>query len=127
MHETSLSPGVLTIQKTTFEESRVTAGNSECDVNPLLPDLSSMAVNNTFIQDISAAANAPNSCATTSSSFSSFLRLDSNVEENVVNPQAVGTKSRTEDPMLETLLGSPMTSSGAPVTTKEEASQTFIT
>ena len=71
-----------------------------------------MAVNDTFIQDISAAANALNSCATTSSPFSSFLRRDCNVEENIGNPQDAETKSSTETPMLETPIGSPITSRG---------------
>ena len=86
-----------------------------------------MAVNDTFVQDISAAANALNSCATTSLPFSSFLRRDSNVEGNVGNPQAAETKSPTEAPLLETLIGSPITSRGAPITTEEEASQMVIT
>ena len=113
VYETSLSTGVLAIQETTFEERRDTAGNTEGDVNPLFPDLSSMAVNDTFNQDISAAANALNSCATTSSPFFSFLRRDSNVEENVGNPQVAEAKFSTEAPMLGTPIGSPVASRGA--------------
>ena len=127
VHETSLSPGELTIQEATFEGSKDTVGNSEGDVNPLLLELSSMGVNDTIIQDISAAANAPNSCATTSSPFSSFLRRDSNTEEHAGNPQVVGTKSPTETPMLGTPIDSPIDTRGTPVTTEEETSQMVIT
>ena len=86
-----------------------------------------MAVNDTLIQDISAAANALNSCATTSSPFSSFLRRDSNAEENVGNSQVVEAISSTEAPMLETPVGSPKPSRGPPITMEEETSQMVIT
>ena len=71
--DASLSPKVLVIQETTETEKGGAPQDPACDVSQLLSNLSSMAVNDPFLQDVTGAAEALNSYHTTSPRFSSFL------------------------------------------------------
>ena len=107
---TSLFPRVLLIRETAKENKEGTLQNSECDISPLLPNLSSMAVNDTFLQDVSKAAETLNSCWTTSRRFYSFLHRSEETDRRAEIPQVIGRETPLDESTPENPPGDPSTS-----------------
>ena len=90
---TSLSPKVLVIQKATETNKRDSPQSPDCNVSPLLHNLFSMAVDDAFMEDVTKAADALNSCQTTSPRFSSFLHRTEEPEHTTEAPQMIGLET----------------------------------
>ena len=104
--DASLSPKVLVIQETTETDKGGTPQDPACDVSPLLSNLSSMAVNDPFLQDVTEAAEALNSYQTTSPRFSSFLKRVEETDHAPVTSQMIGcgvplSESTPENPLRD--------------------------
>ena len=96
-----MSPKVLVIQEAT-EANKVDSPQSpDCNVSPLLHNLSSKAVDDAFMEDVAKAAGALNSCQTTSPRFSSFLHRTEETELTTETPQMIGLGTPLNDIMLE--------------------------
>ena len=107
--DASLSPKVLVIQETTETDKGDSPQNPACDVSPLLPNLSSMAVNDPFLQDVTEAAEALNSYQTTSPRFSSFLKRAEETDHAPGTSQMIGcgvplSESTPENPLRDILV-----------------------
>ena len=88
--DASLSSKVLVTQETTETDKGDSPQNPACDVSPLLSNLSSMAVNDPFLQDVTEAAEALNSYQTTSPRFSSFLKRAEETDHATETSQMIG-------------------------------------
>ena len=101
---TSLSPNVLVIQEATETNKGDSPQSPDCNGSPLLHNLSSMAVDDAFMEEVTPAAEALNSCQISSPRFSFFLHRTEETELTTEAPQMIGL----ETPLHETTPGNPL-------------------